>query len=47
MLADTSNRITKMSENPLSLSAKFCRTDIRKHFLAEELFLHGMIYPVI
>ena len=23
MLADTSNRITRMSENPLSLSAKF------------------------
>ena len=29
MLADRSNRITRMSENPLSLSAKFCRTDIR------------------
>ena len=40
MLADTSNRITRMSENPLSLSAKVCRTDILKHFLAKELFLH-------
>ena len=27
MLADTSNRITRMTENPLLLSAKFCRTD--------------------
>ena len=32
MLEDTSNRIKRMSENPLSLSAKFCRTDIPKHF---------------
>ena len=30
------------------LSAKFGRTDIRKHFfLAKEVFLHEMIYPVI
>ena len=31
MLADTSKRITRMSENPLSLCANFCRTNIRKH----------------
>ena len=37
MLADTSNRITKMSENPLSLSAKFCRIDIRKHFFSQRV----------
>ena len=36
-LADTSNRITRMSENPLSLSAKFCRTDIRKHFFSQRV----------
>ena len=27
MLADTSNRITRLSDNPLSLNAKFYRTD--------------------
>jgi len=37
MLADTSNRITRMSENPLSLSAKFCRTDIRRHFFSQRV----------
>ena len=37
MLADTSNRITRMSENPLSLSGKFCRTDIRKHFFSQRV----------
>ena len=31
MLANTSNRITRMSENPLSLCANFCRTNIPKH----------------
>ena len=42
ILADTSNRITSMSENFLSLSA-----NIRKHFLAQELFLHRTVYRVI
>ena len=37
MLADTSNRITRISKNPLSLSAKFCRTDIRKHFFSQKV----------
>ena len=37
MLADTSNRITRMSENPLSLSAKLCKTDIRKHFFSQRV----------
>ena len=31
MLADTSNRITRMSENLL------CRTDIRKHFFSQRV----------
>ena len=26
-----------MSENPLSLSAKFCRIDIRKHFFSQRV----------
>ena len=47
MLADTSNRITRMSENPLSLRANFCRTNVRKLLLAKKLFLHGMLYPFI
>ena len=37
MLADTSNRIKRMSENPLSLSATFCRTDIRRHFFSQRV----------
>ena len=37
MLADTSNRITRMPKNPLSLSAKFCRTNIRKHFFSRRV----------
>ena len=37
MLADTSNRITRISENPLSLSAKFCGTDIRKHLFSQKV----------
>ena len=38
MLADTSNRILRMTENPLLLSAKFCRTDILKHFFRQRVF---------
>jgi len=38
MLADTSNRITRMSENPLSLSAKFVKPIFVNIFLAKELF---------
>ena len=37
MLADTSNRITRMSDNPLSLRANFCRTDIRKNFFSQRV----------
>ena len=38
MLEDTSNRILRMTENPLLLSAKFCRTDILKHFFRQRVF---------
>ena len=34
---DTSNRITRMSENPLSLCANFCRSDFRKHFFSQRV----------
>ena len=46
MLACTINRITRMSKYPLLLSANLFRTDIREHFLAKELFLHGNGFAV-
>ena len=45
MLADTSNRVTRMLENPLS--SKFCRTNIRKHFLVKELFFPWNDLPCV
>ena len=42
MLADTSNGMIRISDNPPSLRAHFCRTDVGKKKFAKEFFLHGM-----
>ena len=47
MLADTSNRNTRMSEKIFSLRANFCRTDRVNIFLSKELFLNRTVYRVI